>query len=315
MSIFGIGPDASTPVERAEAYRKAHAASDVDAEPSSLHHTIGRGPNQVAQGNHGHTKHSPSDEPPLRPAVGDEWIVTNKDNLKRVWNGVIWEDVILGSQAIGVLNADNIDVNFLNGKTIVGVIIEGGTIKASGELVGNYKTAASGQRVELSSDFGSGYSRSTIVLFSGAGIEDRPAIIQSIGNSSDINLQITGPGVNGGPFPVINMYSDSGLSELGLFAEIVDVGGYNSNVKMPSKLQAGSISLNIDQLNYTNSHSIYFSEQMYAVPSVIVNAQALSPSQVFCTATGINRSGFNLTFRREAGNTGFVTFNWIAVAP
>lgn len=35
-------------------FREAHQNADTDNEPSSIHHTLGKGPNQAARGNHNH---------------------------------------------------------------------------------------------------------------------------------------------------------------------------------------------------------------------------------------------------------------------
>lgn len=118
----------ATTEEGIRAYNDAHRYADTDNEPSSIHHTLGRGPNQAAKGNHGHTFSSPDASPPVGPALGDEWIVTDKGNLRRRWDGpdLGWVDQTIGGDA---LSATAID-----GKTITGALI---------------RTAASGQRVEL----------------------------------------------------------------------------------------------------------------------------------------------------------------------
>lgn len=35
-------------------FREAHQTADTDNEPSSIHHTLGKGPTQAARGNHRH---------------------------------------------------------------------------------------------------------------------------------------------------------------------------------------------------------------------------------------------------------------------
>lgn len=108
------------------AFKAAHKASDVDAEPSSQHHTLGKGPTQAAPGNHGHTTYSVQAESPNRPAVGDEWVVTDLDNLRREWDGFTWVDRPVGNSAI---MADAID-----GMQITGALI---------------RTSADSNRIEL----------------------------------------------------------------------------------------------------------------------------------------------------------------------
>lgn len=156
-------------METSNPFHIAHKQSDVDAEPSSQHHTLGRGPNQAAHGNHGHEFTSPNSTPPDRPAVGDVWIVTDMDNLRRRWNGTAWVDELIGDMALGNITADSISAGAIDGQTINGAVfnageiygsyisannIQGGTITGT-DITGvdivadTFKSSNSSQRVEI----------------------------------------------------------------------------------------------------------------------------------------------------------------------
>lgn len=95
-------------METSNPFYISHKNSDVDAEPSSQHHTLGKGPNQAAHGNHGHEFPKPSTSPPDRPAIGDIWLVTDMEHLRRRWNGLAWEDQLIGNAALGNVTADGV---------------------------------------------------------------------------------------------------------------------------------------------------------------------------------------------------------------
>lgn len=129
-------------------FEAAHKVSDLDNEPSSQHHSLGKGPNQAAPGNHAHETASPSDKPPSRPARGDVWVVTDMDNLRRRWDGISWNDEVLGDQALGAITADSVTAGAIDGQDITGVNvyssyiegsdIYGGTITGGVSITGPY---------------------------------------------------------------------------------------------------------------------------------------------------------------------------------